>query len=144
MLEEILKTINTNLERIANAMESKLNIGIDTGKQPDMSVPAVMSTNVEVQQPVQSIPVQTLMQTPVQTLMQTPVQAPMQTIPTTQITQGFTQEQLALAMSNAVSAGKMQVIQGIMQSLGVQTLSQVNPADYNKLASMLKEAGVEI
>lgn len=136
MLEEILKTINTNLERIANAMESKLNIGVDIGKQPDMCVPAVMPTSVAVQQPVQTIPVQQPMQAP--------VQAPLQTIPTTQITQGFTQEQLALAMSNAVSAGKMQVIQGIMQNLGVQTLSQVNPTDYNKLASMLKEAGVEI
>ena len=58
--------------------------------------------------------------------------------------ESFTQEQLARAMSNAVSAGKMNVIQGILNQLGVQALTQINPTDYNKLAVMLKEAGVEV
>ena len=47
-------------------------------------------------------------------------------------------------MSNAVSAGKMGIIQNILQQLNVQALTQVNPADYNKLATMLQEAGVKV
>ena len=56
----------------------------------------------------------------------------------------ITQEQLAVAMSNAVSTGKMDVIQGILKQFRVQALTQINPADYNKVATMLKEAGVEV
>lgn len=47
-------------------------------------------------------------------------------------------------MSNAVSTGKMDIIQNILQQFSVQALTQINPADYNKLATMLKEAGVNV
>ena len=67
-----------------------------------------------------------------------------QAMPISNIQQSFTQEQLAVAMSNAVSAGKMGIIQNILQQLNVQALTQVNPADYNKLATMLQEAGVKV
>ena len=138
MLEEILKSINSNLERIANTLDgsnkfSKELVRVNTSDVKD--VVKVMENTISVSQPqiqstTESIPKQQIGVT--------------QAIPTVPVQESFTQEQLAVAMSNAVSAGKMNVIQGILQQLGVQALTQVNPADYNKVAVMLKEAGVKV
>ena len=135
MLEEVLKNINSNLERIANALE-------DSNKF--LKEPVHLSAS-DVKDAVKVIEnAEHIMPTSQPQIQTTTGPEPVQTIPTTQIQERFTQEQLAVAMSNAVSAGKMNVIQGILQQLGVQALTQVNPADYNKLAVMLKEAGVNI
>lgn len=144
MLEEILKNINLNLERIANSLEmnSKYSVGIDlaNGKDENVSAtvtaPQIEASKVELAQP-SAITISTM---PIQ--QSQPVIS--QPIPTTQNQESFTQEQLAVAMSNAVSAGKMQVIQGILQQMGVQALTQINPNDYNKVATLLKESGVEV
>lgn len=134
MLEEILKSINSNLERIAKAIESKTNI-IETTNPSTQ----IQKSTPEVRQA--TIPAQALPQTP----MSQPIVQNQTTIPTTtQAQESFTQEQLAVAMSNAVAAGKMNVIQGILQQFNVQALTQINPSDYNKVATMLKEAGVEV
>lgn len=158
MLEEILNKINGNLERIANALEEnnklikepikfseseildavtcieKLNKKAEVKEQATQV--QNQNTVVPVAPVVQPIPV-----TPTEPVNTAPV---VPTIPTTIVQESFTQEQLARAMSNAVSVGKMNVIQGILNQLGVQALTQINPTDYNKLAVMLKEAGVEI
>ena len=138
MLEEILKSINSNLERIANTLDgsnkfSKELVRVNTSDVKD--VVKVMENTISVSQPqiqskTESISKQQMGVT--------------QAIPTVPIQESFTQEQLAVAMSNAVSGGKMNIIQGILQQLGVQALTQVNPADYNKVAVMLKEAGVKV
>lgn len=132
MLEEILKSINANLERIATAMEDNKN------KCKEVIV-------AEAQPPLNLVP---MSQTaPAQQEIPTPmsVSAPAApAIPISNVQESFTQEQLAVAMSNAVTAGKMNVIMEILGKFNVQALTQINPADYNKLAVMLKEAGVEI
>ena len=97
-------------------------------QQPNNTV--VPQTQTQISQPVQN-----------SESAQSPQPA---SIPTAQVQNSFTQEQLAVAMSNAVSAGKMNIIQNILQQFGVQALTQINPADYNKLATMLKEAGVNV
>lgn len=133
MLEEILKSINANLERIAASMECNKNKCEET-TVVEMQTPAVNVINpVSVMQPAQ---VQQEIPTPM------PVSAP--AIPVANTQESFTQEQLAVAMSNAVTTGKMNVIMEILGKFNVQALTQINPADYNKLAVMLKEAGVEI
>lgn len=142
MLEETLKNINSNLERIAKVLESKVNSTETTNSSTKMQ-----ESTPEVGQA--TIPAQPLSQQPMATeIPQTPVAQPViqtqSTIPTTPVQQSFTQEQLAVAMSRAVTAGKMNIIQGILQQFNVQALTQINPADYNKVASMLKEAGVEV
>ena len=136
MLEETLKSINSNLERIAKALEidsvdALAEIVHDTAQQFKQDT-SVSTSQIQNQQPV--IP---QVQTPQPAIQQ-------QAIPTTLAQQSFTQEQLARAMANAVSAGKMNVIQNILQQFNVQALTQINPSDYNKLATMLKEAGVEV
>lgn len=136
MLENILSEINSNLVRIANALESKkekpegvTQIDIQPIKTPVTTMPQTTNTESQVAQ----------VQAPV---VQQPTVTP-QAIPITQ-NAGFTMEQLAAAMSNAVNAGKMNTVLEVLHSFGVQALTQVNPADYSKLAALLKEKGIEI
>lgn len=138
MLEEILKSINSNLERIAKALEvENVDAVVDMVHETAKQFGQTETTLV--------IPQAIIPQAPVAEVPQQPIQhATPQTIPTTQVQENFTLDQLAVAMSNAVNAGKMPVIQGILQQFGVQALTQINPNDYNKLATMLKEAGVEV
>lgn len=139
MLEEILKSINSNLERIAKSLEVE-----NVDAVADMVHETAKQFKQTETSPVQPI-IPQMPQAPIAEVPQQPIQQTIpQTIPTTQVQENFTQEQLAVAMSNAVSAGKISVIQGILQQFGVQALTQINPNDYNKLASMLKEAGVEV
>lgn len=142
MLENILKEINSNLERIANSLEknSNISIGLDLANGKDENVVAVAPYQTEIQNSQPYISANSVNVVPQAETQPTVAQ----TIPTTQVQESFTQEQLAVAMSNAVSAGKMNIIQNILQQLGVQALTQVNPSDYNKVATMLKEAGVEL
>lgn len=153
MLEEVLKNINSNLEKIANTLEDSDKLLRENFQVRDAKIVKILADGKDIM-PTPKPQVQTTTGlAPVQQsvlIQDKPAvtgvvsQAPVQTIPTTPVQEGFTQEQLAVAMSNAVAAGKMNAIQGILQQLGVQALTQVNPADYNKLAVMLKEAGVNI
>lgn len=125
MLEKILEDINSNLIRIANVLENKKIV-----EESETAVVNQKVTDVKISQPTQ-----------------TTIQAnviPATVIPATPQTESFTQEQLAVAMSNAVSAGKMNVIMEILGKFNVQALTQINPVDYNKLATMLREAGVNV
>lgn len=138
MLEKILEDINSNLVRIANVLENKKILeGSETTavkkKTTDVSVvtPAAAQT-IQTQETI--VPATTIPATVI----------PSTAIPATPQAESFTQEQLAVAMSNAVSAGKMNVIMEILGKFNVQALTQINPADYNKLATMLREAGVNV
>lgn len=142
MLEEILKNINSNLERIANSLENKTAVGVDLSNAQDKQVSQIIQAPTDI---LQNITAQMPIAQPVIQAEPNIIQPTMpQAIPTAPIQNSFTQEQLAVAMSNAVAAGKMNIVQGILQQLGVQALTQINPADYNKVATMLKEAGVEV
>lgn len=143
MLENILSEINLSLKEIVKGLAELGKIA----KEP-LEIDAINIAEEATNKIEKSIQTTQVPQEPVQVSPQVSAQvaqAPIQqTIPTTQVAESFTQEQLAVAMSNAVAAGKMNVIQGILQSFGVQALTQINPADYNKVATMLKEAGVQV
>ncbi len=143
MLEEILKNINSNLERIANSLEIKEMKGMIEEEpciQAYAGIPNQVITNGVGASTVKVPIMQTQNNASIENT-QVPVQ---QTIPTSANQESFTMEQLAVAMSNAVSAGKMNVIQEILQQFGVQALTQINPADYNKVATLLKEKGLKV
>ena len=129
MLENILSEINKNLERIANSLECNRNM-----KETATAEVKQTPNDVSVATPTQAVPATVIPATVI----------PATTIPATPQAESFTQEQLAVAMSNAVSAGKMNVVMEILGKFNVQALTQVNPADYNKLATMLREAGVNV
>ena len=130
MLEKILEDINSNLIRIANVLENKKIV-----EEPETAVVNQKVTDVKISQPTQ---------TTIQANVIPANVIPANVIPATPQTESFTQEQLAVAMSNAVSAGKMNVIMEILGKFNVQALTQINPVDYNKLATMLREAGVNV
>ena len=136
MLETILNQINSNLERVANALERRNN-SLETqnkhSEKLEQNIQGTVNEMPKVAQQVQQ-----------EVNQQSVIQNQPNAIPTAQIQENFTQEQLAVAMSNAVSAGKINIIQNILQQFGVQALTQINPSDYNRVATMLKEAGVEI
>lgn len=137
MLETILNEINSNLEKIAKSLESKKekSEGVSQNNIQSVQTP-VVNTSQNTNTENQVVPVQA-------PVVAQPVAATPQAIPTTQNV-GFTMEQLAAAMSNAVNAGKMNTVLEILHSFNVQALTQVNPADYGKLAALLKEKGIEV
>lgn len=127
MLEEILKSMNENLVKIANVLGGKLDITIPQTPKAN-SMPTIQP---EIINPIPTVQPATM--------------AVVQTaIPVTPIQESFTQAQLACAMANAVAAGKQDIVLDILGKLGVQALTQVKPENYNQVASMLKEAGVEV
>lgn len=86
-------------------------------------------------------------------VVQNQIQAPTMTIPSTvpntiplaqSQVESFTQEQIAVAMSNAMAVGKNDVVQNILTSFNAQCLMQIDAANYNKIATMLREAGIQI
>lgn len=95
----------------------------------------------QTQQPVQSVPVQTVQQTvPVQQ----PVQAqPVQTaVPVAEKT--YTLEDLQRASSTLVQAGKIQLLQGLLQEFNSLALTTLPTEQYGAFALRLRELGAAI
>lgn len=133
MLENILSEINESLKIIANSVKEKQEIKVIAPTNP-----VGQAVNNAVPQPVpmpNAIP--TTVPQPTKTVSNIP-----QPIPTAK--RSFAKEELARAMSDAVSAGKMNTIMSILGQFNVQTFAEIDPKDYNRLASMLTEAGVKI
>lgn len=138
MLENILNEINKNLERVAKALESSA----DQVATTKIGIVGEVGNTVpeHVSQPLSQTTVEPMPQIPQPVQPQAP-QVP--GVPTTE-PQGFTQEQLAVAMSNAVATGRSDIVMNILKAFNVQALTQINPLDYNKVATMLQEAGVKL
>ncbi len=138
MLENILSEINESLKTIANSVEKKEEVNCVAPTKP-----ISQTVNSAVPQPVPMPNVIPTIPQPIPTAPQ-PTQ-PVQQVPVQSTSErNFTKEELARAMSDAVSAGKMNVIMGILGQFKVQTFAEIDPTDYNRLASMLTEAGVKI
>lgn len=71
-----------------------------------------------------------------------PAPEPATAIPTA--TESFTQEQIAKAMSNAQAAGKIDVIQNILTTFNANCLMAIDKSNYNQIAVMLREAGIQV
>ncbi len=134
MLEKILEDINKNLERIADAIEIK--VGLDEKHRAENKIGTIIGDTKNEMCGKSVEPSTEAVNQPTPINQAIPVQA--------QTEKSFTQEELAVAMSNAVSAGKMNVIMGILAQFNVQALTQIDKKDYNKLATMLIEAGVKV
>ena len=144
MLETILSNINSNLERIANHLESK-NEGENT--KEDTKQPA----STPVSQSNVRNPIPAPMAQPIPTANPANVQAPVaptpvpqMQVPVSQPVEGFTQEQIAVAMSNASVAGRQDLIQTIFNTFKVNTFMGIKPENYNQVATMLREAGIQV
>ena len=138
--EDIL-LLDEIIARYGNAVE---NVAVNVGAFKDSPV---QQTQLPTQQPVQTVqtvPVQTVQQTvPVQ-----PVQQPVQTQPVQTAVpvaeKAYTLEDLQRASSTLVQAGKIQLLQGLLQEFNSLALTTLPVDQYGAFALRLRELGAAI
>ena len=163
--EDIL-LLDEIIARYGNAVE---NVAVNVEAFKDSPV---QQTQLPTQQPVQTVPVQTVpvqtVQTaPTQTVQQTvptqqtvpvqtqPVQTVQQTVPVQQTVQtvqtavpvtekAYTLEDLQRASSTLVQAGKIQLLQGLLQEFNSLALTTLPAEQYGAFALRLRELGAAI
>lgn len=131
LLDEIIAKYRNDVENVAVNVEA-------SNDSP------VQQNQLSTQQPVQSVPVQTVQQTvPVQPVQQ-PVQTqPVQTaVPVAEKT--YTLEDLQRASSTLVQAGKIQLLQGLLQEFNSLALTTLPVEQYGAFALKLRELGAAI
>lgn len=130
LLDEIIAKYGNEVENVA--------VNVEPFKDS-----TVQQTQVPIQQPVQPVSVQTQpVQQPVQTAV--PVQTqPVQTaVPVAEKT--YTLEDLQRASSTLVQAGKIQLLQGLLQEFNSLALTTLSVDQYGAFALKLRELGAAI
>lgn len=128
LLDEIIAKYGNDFENVA--------VNVEAFKDS-----TVQHAQVPTQQTVQSVPVQTA---PTQSVQQTvPVQQPVQTaVPVAEKT--YTLEDLQRASSTLVQAGKIQLLQGLLQEFNSLALTTLPVEQYGAFALRLRELGAAI
>ena len=131
LLDEIIAKYGNEVENVAVNVE------------PFKDSP-VQQTQLPTQQPVQTVPVQTAQTAPTQTIQQTvPTQQTVQTVvPVAEKT--YTLEDLQRASSTLVQAGKIQLLQGLLQEFNSLALTTLPVEQYGAFALRLRELGAAI
>ena len=126
------------IARYGNAVE---NVAVNVEAFKDSPV---QQTQLPTQQPVQTVPVQTVQTAPTQTVQQTvPTQQTVQTaVPVAEKT--YTLEDLQRASSILVQAGKIQLLQGLLQEFNSLALTTLPAEQYGAFALRLRELGAAI
>ena len=139
-------TVNvTGLDNLANAIFALANAAGNCKEETQVQMDATKVAPV-VQQAVaptatvpNTPPVQNVQ--PVPTTQTTPAASP---VPTATATPTYTMEQLAVAATGLIDAGKMQDVQNTLASLGAQTLMDLPQEKYGEFASAIKAIGAVI
>lgn len=129
LLDEIIAKYGNDVENIA--------VNVEAFKDS-----TVQQTQVPTQQPVQSVPVQTAPTQTVQTAQQTVQTQPVQSVPVAEKT--YTLEDLQRASSTLVQAGKIQLLQGLLQEFNSLALTTLPVEQYGAFALRLRELGAAI
>ena len=132
LLDEIIAKYRNDVENVAVNVEPIKDSPV---QQPQVPIQQPVQTAVPVQtQPVQTQPVQTQ---PV------PIQQPVQTaVPVAEKT--YTLEDLQRASSTLVQAGKIQLLQGLLQEFNSLALTTLPAEQYGAFALRLRELGAAI
>ena len=131
LLDEIIAKYGNEVENVA--------VNVEPFKDS-----TAQQTQVPIQQPVQSVPVQTA---PIQTVQQTvPTQQPVQPVQTAVpvAEKAYTLEDLQRASSTLVQAGKIQLLQGLLQEFNSLALTTLPVEQYGAFALRLRELGAAI
>ena len=143
LLDEIIAKYRIDVENVAVNVEPIKDSPVQQTQLPTQQpVQSVPVQTQPVQQPVQTaVPVQTA---PSQTVQQTvPVQQPVQTaVPVAEKT--YTLEDLQRASSTLVQAGKIQLLQGLLQEFNSLALTTLPVEQYGAFALRLRELGAAI
>lgn len=142
--EDIL-LLDEIIARYGNAVE---NVAVNVEAFKDSPV---QQTQLPTQQPVQTVPVQTVQTAPTQTVQSVPVQTvqqPVQTQPVQTVVpvaeKTYTLEDLQRASSTLVQAGKIQLLQGLLQEFNSLALTTLPVDQYGAFALRLRELGAAI
>lgn len=146
LLDEIIAKYGNGVENVAVNVDPIKDSPVQQTQQP------VQTVQTEV--PVQTQPIQQTVQTavPVQTA---PTQTVQQTVPTQQTVQTvqtvvpvaektYTLEDLQRASSTLVQAGKIQLLQGLLQEFNSLALTTLPVEQYGAFALRLRELGAAI
>lgn len=136
LLDEIIAKYRNDVENVA--------VNVDPIKDSP-----VHQSQAPIQQPVQSVPVQSVPVQPVQTAVPVqPVQQPVQTQPVQTavpvVEKTYTLEDLQRASSTLVQAGKIQLLQGLLQEFNSLALTTLPVEQYGAFALRLRELGAAI
>lgn len=143
-------TVNvTGLDNLANAIfalakaagNCKEETQVDATKVTPVVQQAVAPTATTTTVP-STPPVQNVQPVPTTQIAQAaPTVSP---VPTATATPTYTMEQLAVAATGLIDAGKMQDVQNTLASLGAQTLMDLPQEKYGEFASAIKTIGAVI
>lgn len=87
-------------------------------------------------------PTGTLTASPTQAPAATPTQPPAPAVPTT--TQTYTMEQLAVAATQLVDAGRREELVQLLRQFGVEALTQLPKEQYGAFATALRQMGAKV
>lgn len=136
----------TGLDNLANAIFAlaKATGALKEETQVQMDAARVVPAVQQTVAPTATVaPTGTTVQStqPVQNVQSVPTT---QTTPTATATPTYTMEQLAVAATGLIDAGKMQDVQNTLASLGAQTLMDLPQEKYGEFASAIKAIGAVI
>lgn len=144
-------TVNvTGLDNLANAIFALANAAGNSKEETQMDAAKVAPVVQQTVVPTKTVaPAATTVPStppvqPVPTTQATPTAPPVNPVPTATATPTYTMEQLAVAATGLIDAGKMQDVQNTLASLGAQTLMDLPQEKYGEFASAIKAIGAVI
>ena len=144
-------TVNvTGLDNLANAIFALANTAGNSKEETQMDAAKVAPVAQQTVVPTETVaPAATTVPStppvqPVPTTQATPTAPPVNPVPTATATPTYTMEQLAVAATGLIDAGKMQDVQNTLASLGAQTLMDLPQEKYGEFASVIKAIGAVI
>ena len=150
-------TVNvTGLDNLANAIFALAKVAgnckeetqVDATKVAPVVQQAVAPAETAAQTTTtvpSTLPVQNVQPVPTtQTAQTAPVAPTVSPVPTATAAPTYSMEQLAVAATGLIDAGKMQDVQNTLVSLGAQTLMDLPQEKYGEFASAIKAIGAVI
>jgi hypothetical protein len=145
-------TVNvTGLDNLANAIFALANAAGNSKEETQMDAAKVAPVVQQTVVPTETVaPAATTVPStpPVQPVPAAPVAqnaaSAVNPVPTATATPTYTMEQLAVAATGLIDAGKMQDVQNTLASLGAQTLMDLPQEKYGEFASAIKAIGAVI
>lgn len=145
-------TVNvTGLDNLANAIFALANAAGNSKEETQMDAAKVAPVVQQTVVPTETVaPAATTVPStpPVQPVPAAPVAqnaaSAVNPVPTATATPTYTMEQLAVAATGLIDAGKMQDVQNTLAALGAQTLMDLPQEKYGEFASAIKAIGAVI
>lgn len=145
-------TVNvTGLDNLANAIFALANAAGNSKEETQMDAAKVAPVAQQTVVPTETVaPAATTVPStpPVQPVPAAPVAqnaaSAVNPVPTATATPTYSMEQLAVAATGLIDAGKMQDVQNTLASLGAQTLMDLPQEKYGEFASAIKAIGAVI